>query len=39
MSTEEIIQKFELEAHPEGGFYKRTYVPLKTTLFPQLFFY
>jgi predicted cupin superfamily sugar epimerase len=25
MSTEEIIQKFELEAHPEGGFYKRTY--------------
>ena len=26
MSSEEIIQKFELEAHPEGGFYKRTYV-------------
>jgi hypothetical protein len=25
MGTEEIIQKFELEAHPEGGFYKRTY--------------
>ena len=25
MSTEEIIQKFELEAHPEGGYYKRTY--------------
>lgn len=25
MTAEEIIQKFELEPHPEGGFYKRTF--------------
>lgn len=25
MNIEDIIQKFELEPHPEGGFYKRTY--------------
>lgn len=25
MNIADIIQKFELEAHPEGGFYKRTY--------------
>ena len=26
MKIEEIIQKFELEPHPEGGFYKRTFL-------------
>jgi hypothetical protein len=25
MNIADIIQKFELEPHPEGGFYKRTY--------------
>lgn len=25
MTAAEIIQRFELEAHPEGGFYKRTF--------------
>jgi hypothetical protein len=25
MQIKDIIQKFELEPHPEGGFYKRTY--------------
>ncbi len=25
MTAEEIIQKFEMESHPEGGFYKRTF--------------
>ncbi len=26
MTVEKIKQKFELEPHPEGGFYKRTYL-------------
>ena len=26
MTAETIIQKFELEPHPEGGFYKRTFL-------------
>jgi predicted cupin superfamily sugar epimerase len=38
MSSEEIIQKFELEAHPEGGFYKRTYVA-ENNSFSSIIFY
>ena len=26
MNAEDIIRKFELEVHPEGGYYKRTYL-------------
>ena len=26
MELKDIIQKFDLEPHPEGGFYQRTYL-------------
>ncbi len=26
MTSKEIIQKFDMEPHPEGGFYKRTFI-------------
>ncbi len=37
MSAEEIIQKFEMEAHPEGGYYKRTFASPDNTFSSILF--
>jgi hypothetical protein len=37
MNIADIIQKFELEPHPEGGFYKRTYASEKDSFSSILF--